>query len=556
MRHANRVVALRYLRELEQAAFPHVREAPLEFRTVLAEVALGGVSHNQGERLVEFGEVFDADVSDAYVGDTRSEKVFHQLFLFLGVAAIEAVTHHAGELALQRNGVAEFAGTVVSDKQAVFNANLMFLIVFENRRGDHMAAVVVNHERDLAFHIERNGAIVAGFVGGVDPAFGDLTLRRNVENHVVELLNRREAGKAFFGQVDGGEVALDANRFKHFLEQKRHVLAVALVLFQRDLGGLRNQAVSAESHVAVADIVAHKVHNSFHGVVVGLAAADFAGFFTHAHGLLELVLDQILVIFTDVFPFLFAGEHQTCAKVAVHGHVKFFADDDRVFDLPFDAALDRLLFQRAVFFGHKTGGVGVNAETGFTHGNILTAHEVGVGDHALVFDIRAAELQVNEIARFKLLQREMRCLRFVLAADFGGVGNVGSVQVRLLLQVPVAVVDFEGVQVNTVESGQEIEGEFAVDGSAANVENFHEHFVGADPVCALFGFQSLLVVMHHSREIAFGALLLGAFAKESLQVLGAFFHRRNRLLQRAVVGLAEECLRSGEETLGVFVIGL
>ena len=150
----------------------------------------------------------------------------------------------------------------------------------------------------------------------------------------------------------------------------------------------------------------------------------------------------------------------------------------------------------------------------------------------------------------------MRRLRFVLAADFGSVSNVGAVQVRLLLQVPVAVVDFEGVQVNAVESRQEVERKFAIDGGAANVEDFHEHFVGAHPVRALFGFQGLLVVMHHGGEIAFGALLFGGFAEEALQVLGAFFHRRNRLLQCAVVGLAEESLRGGEETLGVFVIGL
>ena len=62
--------------------------------------------------------------------------------------------------------------------------------------------------------------------------------------------------------------------------------------------------------------------------------------------------------------------------------------------------------------------------------------------------------------------------------------------------------------------------------------------------------------MHHGGEIAFGALFFGCFAEEALQVLGAFFHRRNRLLQCAVVGLAEESLRGGEETLGVFVIGL
>ena len=200
------------------------------------------------------------------------------------------------------------------------------------------------------------------------------------------------------------------------------------------------------------------------------------------------MLDQVLVIFAHVLPFLLAGKHQACAKVAVHGHVEFLADNDRVFDFPFDAALDCFLFERAVFFGHKTGGVGVNAEARFSDRDVLAAHEVGVGDHALVLDIRAAELQVNKVARFKLLQREVRRLRFVLAADFGGVGDVGTVQVRLLLQVPVAVVDFEGVQVNAVESRQEVERKFAIDGGAANVEDFHEHFVGAHPVRALFGF--------------------------------------------------------------------
>ena len=116
MWHADGVVALRNLRKFEQAAFPHIREATLEFGAALAEVTLRGVCHNQGERLVEFSEVLDADVSDRYVGNARGEEVFHQLFLFLGVAAKEAVAHHACELALQRNGIAEFAGTVVSDK--------------------------------------------------------------------------------------------------------------------------------------------------------------------------------------------------------------------------------------------------------------------------------------------------------------------------------------------------------------------------------------------------------------------------------------------------------
>ena len=61
--------------------------------------------------------------------------------------------------------------------------------------------------------------------------------------------------------------------------------------------------------------------------------------------------------------------------------------------------------------------------------------------------------------------------------------------------------------------------------------------------------------MNHGWEVAFYGGLLCLRVEERLQVCSAFFYRGNRLLERAVVGLAEVCLGGREETLGVFVIG-
>ena len=68
VRHADGVVALGHFREFEEAPFPHVGEASLEFGTALAEVTLGGVGGHENQRLVELVQVLDADVSDTYVG--------------------------------------------------------------------------------------------------------------------------------------------------------------------------------------------------------------------------------------------------------------------------------------------------------------------------------------------------------------------------------------------------------------------------------------------------------------------------------------------------------
>ena len=193
------------------------------------------------------------------------------------------------------------------------------------------------------------------------------------------------------------------------------------------------------------------------------------------------------------------------------------AHHDRIVNLPFDAALDVALFERTVFFGHELGGIRVDAENGLPDRNVPAAHEIGIGNHALVLDVRAAVLHVDEIAGSEVLQREVRRLAFVAAANFGSVRDVGPVEACLLLQVPVAVVDFERVDEDAVESGQEVEREFAVDGGAALVEDFHEGFFGAGPgvsfVARLLGLDGLFLVVHDGGEVAFGTGRLCAWAQ-------------------------------------------
>ena len=92
---------------------------------------------------------------------------------------------------------------------------------------------------------------------------------------MVELLDGGEVLEAFFGKVDGGEVALDADGLQHFLEQECHVLAVATTLLERHFGGLRDKAVTAEADIAVADVVAHKADYRLHGLVTEPAASNF-----------------------------------------------------------------------------------------------------------------------------------------------------------------------------------------------------------------------------------------------------------------------------------------
>ena len=238
------------------------------------------------------------------------------------------------------------------------------------------------------------------------------------------------------------------------------------------------------------------------------------------------MLDEVLVVFAYVLPFLLAGEHEARAKVAVHRHVHFLAHDDRVLDTPFHAALERLLLERAVFFGHEAVRVGIDAEDALAYGHVAAAHVVGVGNHALVLDVGAAELHVDKVARLEFLQREVCRLALVSAADFCGVGDVGPVQADFLLQVPVAVVDFERVDVDAVKTGQEVEGELAVDGRAAQVEDFHEHLVGADPVGTLLGLERFFVVMHDGGEVALGPGLLRCGREQALDACRALLSTR------------------------------
>ena len=399
VRHADGVVALCDFRELEEASFPHIREASLEFGTALTKVTLGKVGVHDDERLVELVEILDADIADAHVRHTRGEELFQELFLILDIAAKELVADGACELALELHGIAEFAFAVSADEQVVLNGDLVFLIVFENRRCYHVALVAVNYEGDFAFHVERNRAIVARLVGRINPAFANLPLLRDVEDHVVELLDGRQVRETFFCEVDGREVALHANGFEHVLEQKRHVLAVAAVFLESHFCGLRNQAVAAESHIAVADVLANKVDDRLDGIVANLVPAHFICLFANLDGLLELVADEVLVIVADIAPFLLASEYETSTEVAVYWHVKFLTDNDRVFDFPFDTALDRGLFERTVFFRDKACRVGVNAEDGFSDRHVAATFVVRVRNHALVFKIRTAELHVDKVTR-------------------------------------------------------------------------------------------------------------------------------------------------------------
>ena len=165
-------------------------------------------------------------------------------------------------------------------------------------------------------------------------------------------------------------------------------------------------------------------------------------------------------------------------------------------------------------------------------------------------------MHVNEITRSNFRKREVCGLRFVTAADFCSVGDVGSVECSLLFEFPIAVVNFEGVQVNAVKARQKVECEFAIDGCTALVQNFKEHFFAADPVGAFFGLEGFFLVMDDGREVAFDGGLLCLRAEKRLQIGSTFFDRGNRLLERAVICLAEICLSGREETLGVFVIGL
>ena len=436
------------------------------------------------------------------------------------------------------------------------NCNLVFLVVFENWRLRHAAVLAVDDEGNLAFHVERHGAVVARLVGRVNPHLAYAVLLGHVENHVVELLDGRQLREALFREVDCGKVALDADGRKHFLEEERHVLAVATTLLECHFGGLRDKAVAAEADIAVADIVAHEVRDGLHGLVPNLVALHLECLLAHAHSLLELVLDEVLVVFADFLPLLLAGEHQACAKIAVHGHVEFLSRHDGALDFPFAPALDVFALERSVFLGGERVRVGVHAEYGLAHGNVLAAHEVGVGNHALRLDGGAAELQINEVARRKFREREVRHLAFVLAADFGRVGDVGAVEASLLFQVPVAVVHFERVEEYAVVTRQKIESELAVDGGTSHVEDFHEHLLAPAPRLVLFGLQAFLAVVHHGGEVALDCFLLGLRAQQALDVAGTFFHGRDGLLQRAVVCLPEERLGGAEEAFRVFVVGL
>ena len=347
--------------------------------------------------------------------------------------------------------------------------NFVFLVVFEDGGLRHAAVFAVDDEGDLAFHVKRYGAVVARLVCCVDPHLVHLALLRDKEDHVVELLDGGQARETFLGQVDGREVALDADGREHFLEEERHVLAVAAAFLEGHFRRLRDKAMPAETDVAVADVVAHEVHDGLHGVVANLVALHLERLLAYAYRLLELVLDEALVVFAHFLPLLLAGEHQAGAEVAVHGHVEFLADDDGQFHFPFTAALDVLAFQRSVFLGGVGVRVGVYAERSLADGDVLSGHEVGIGNHALRFEVGTAELQVHEVARCKFREREVRHLALVLSADFGRVGDVGPVEAGLLFQVPVAVVDFERVQVDPVVAGQEVECEFAVDGRSAGI---------------------------------------------------------------------------------------
>ena len=93
--------------------------------------------------------------------------------------------------------------------------------------------------------------------------------------------------------------------------------------------------MTAETHVAVADIVTDEVYNGLDGVIANFVAAHFKCLLANLDGLLELVADEVLVVVTDIAPFLLAREHEACAKVAIYRHVEFLADDNRVFNLPF-----------------------------------------------------------------------------------------------------------------------------------------------------------------------------------------------------------------------------
>ena len=157
--------------------------------------------------------------------------------------------------------------------------------------------------------------------------------------------------------------------------------------------------MTAESYIAVADVLTDKVDNCLDGIVANLVPAHFICLFANLDSFLELVADEVLVIVADIAPFLLASEHKACTEVAVHRHVKFLADDDRVFNLPFDAALDWGLFERTVFFGDKTCRIGINAEHGFSDRHVAATFVVRVRNHALVFKIRTAELHVDKVTR-------------------------------------------------------------------------------------------------------------------------------------------------------------
>ena len=107
-------------------------------------------------------------------------------------------------------------------------------------------------------------------------------------------------------------------------------------------------------------------------------------------------------------------------------------------------------------------------------------------------------------------------LAFVATANFSRVCNIGSVECCLLLEFPVAVVNFESVQENAVIARQKVERKFAINGCTALVQNFEEHFFAADPVGALFGLEGFFLVMNHGGEVAFDGGLLSLRAEERL----------------------------------------